>query len=88
MIALLNGHSMTKKERFVPESQPLNLAERASTTTLTVGPSAPEIGVGDWLQDMDEPGEGIVWRVKTVEKQPLLESRTVQLEHLINTLKD
>ena len=88
MIALLNGHSLTKKERFVPESQPLNLAERASTTTLTVGPSAPEICVGDWLQDETEPGAGIVWRVKSVDTQQETETRTIQLEHLINSLRD
>ena len=88
MIALLNGHSLTKKERFVPESQPLNLAERASTTTLTVGPNAPEIGVGDWLQDETEPGSGIVWRVKSVDTQQETETRTIQLEHLINSLRD
>ena len=88
MIALLNGHSLTKKERFVPESQQLNLAERASTTTLTVGPNAPEIGVGDWLQDETEPGAGIVWRVKSVDTQQETETRTIQLEHLINSLRD
>ena len=88
MIALLNGHSLTKKERFVPESQPLNLAERASTTTLTVGPNAPEIGVGDWLQDETEPGAGIVWRVKSVDTQQETETRTIQLEHMINSLRD
>ena len=88
MIALLNGHSLTKKERFIPESQQLNLAERASTTTLTVGPSAPEIGVGDWLQDETEPGAGIVWRVKSVDTQQETETRTIQLEHLINSLRD
>ena len=70
MIALLNGHSLTKKERFVPESQPLNLAERASTTTLTVGPSAPEIGVGDWLQDETDPGLSGGSRAWTPSRRP------------------
>lgn len=88
MIALLNGHSLTKKEQFVPESMSLNLAERASTATLTVGPSAPEIAVGDWMQDETEPGAGIVWRVKSVDTQQETETRTVQLEHLINSLRD
>ena len=69
MIALLNGHSLTKKERFTPERQPLNLEERKSTTSITIGPAAPEITVGDWLQDETEPGAGIVWRVKTVDNQ-------------------
>ena len=58
------------------------------TTTLTVGPNAPEIGVGDWLQDETEPGAGIVWRVKSVDTQQETETRTIQLEHLINSLRD
>lgn len=88
MIRRLNGHSLQEAGRFSPESMPLTLCERQSQASIAIGPEVPEIIVGDWLQDMDEPGEGIVWRVKTVEKQPLLESRTLQLEHLINTLKD
>ena len=88
MITLLNGHSLTKKERFIPESMSLNLAERASTATMTVGPTAPEIGVGDWLQDETEPGAGIVWRVKSVDTQKETETRTIQLEHIINSLRD
>ena len=88
MIRRLNGHSLQEAGRFSPESMPLTLCERQSQASIAIGPEVPEIIVGDWLQDMEEPGEGIVWRVKTVEKQPLLESRTVQLEHLINTLKD
>ena len=88
MIRRLNGHSLQEAGRFSPESMPLTLCERQSQASIAIGPEVPEIIVGDWLQDMEEPGEGIVWRVKTVEKQPLLESRTVQMEHLINTLKD
>ena len=88
MIALLNGHSLTKKERFTPESQPLNLAERQSTATLTIGPEAPEITVGDWLQDETEPGAGIVWRVKSTDNQKETDTRTIQLEHMINSLRD
>ena len=88
MIRRLNGHSLQEAGRFSPESMPLTLCERQSQASIAIGPEVPEIIVGDWLQDMDEPGEGIVWRVKTVEKQPLLESWTLQLEHVINTLKD
>ena len=88
MIRRLNGHSLQEAGRFSPESMPLTLCERQSQASIAIGPEVPEIIVGDWLQDMDEPGAGIVWRVKTVEKQPLLKSRTVQLEHLINTLRD
>ena len=88
MIKLLNGHSLTEKARFQPETMPLNLSERQSTATMTIGPSAPEITVGEWLQDMDDPGAGIVWRVKTVETNYNTDTRTLKLEHVINTLRD
>lgn len=88
MIKLLNGHSLTEKARFQPESMPMVLNERQSTATITVGPAAPEIKVGDWLQDMDEPGAGIVWRVKTVDTQYETKTRTLRLEHVINSLRD
>ena len=88
MIKLLNGHSLTEKARFQPESMPMILNERQSTATITIGPAAPEIIVGDWLQDMDEPGAGIVWRVKTVETQYETKTRTLRLEHVINSLRD
>ena len=85
---LLNGHSLTVKDRFRPEAMGLNLNERQSTATLTVGPDAPEIKVDDWLKDDSEPGMGIVWRVKTVDTQYNTETRTISLEHAINTLRD
>ena len=88
MIKLLNGHSLTEKARFQPETQPLILNERQSTATMTIGPEAPEIVVGEWLQDMDNPGAGIVWRVKSVENNYNTETRTLRLEHVINSLKD
>ena len=88
MIKLLNGHSLTEKARFQPESMPMILNERQSTATITIGPAAPEIKVGDWLQDMDEPGAGIVWRVKTVDTQYETKTRTLRLEHVINSLRD
>lgn len=88
MIRLLNGHSLTEKARFKPETMPLNLSERQSTATMTIGPDAPEITVGEWLQDMDDPGGGIVWRVKTIDTQYETNTRTLQLEHVINTLRD
>ena len=88
MIKLLNGHSLTEKARFQPESMPMVLNERQSTATITIGPAAPEIKVGDWLQDMDEPGAGIVWRVKTVDTQYETKTRTLRLEHVINSLRD
>ena len=88
MIRLLEGHSLTERARFQPESQPLTLNQRQSTARIIVGPAAPEIAVGDWMQDMDEPGAGIVWRVKSIDNQLDTETRTIILEHLINSLRD
>ena len=88
MMKLLTAHSLTVTDTFQPESMALNLAERQSTATVTVGPSAPTISVGDWVQDCTNPGAGIVWRVKTVDTNFGTDTRTLQLEHLIMALKD
>lgn len=88
MMTLLSGHSLTGITQFEPESMQLNLSERQSTATITVGDEAPEIVVGDWIRDDTEPGQGIVWRVKTVDTQYERHTRTIQLEHMINTLRD
>ena len=88
MIILLNGHSLTAKDRFRAEKFALNLSERQSTATITIGPEAPVISTGDWLQDEDEPGAGIVWRVKSVDTDYAANTRTLNCEHMINSLKD
>lgn len=85
---LLNGHSLNKKNYLQPETMSLNLEERNSTATMTLGPEAPEISVGEWLQDDTEPGKGIVWRVRMIQESVETQTRTVTLEHVINTLKD
>ena len=88
MIVLLNGHSLTAKDRFPAEKFALNLSERQSTATITVGPEAPVIGVDNWLLDEDEPGAGIVWRVKSIDTSYETDTRTLNCEHVINTLRD
>ena len=89
MIALLkNHHSLDKDKRFEAESFSLTLAERQSMATIVIGPNAPELAVGDWLLDEDEPGAGIVWSVKSIDTQYETNTRTVQLEHTINRLRD
>ena len=85
---LLNGHSLAVKDWFRPENMGLNLSERQSTATVTVGPAAPVIKVDDWLQDDTAPGKGIIWRVKTIDTQYNTDTRTIQLEHVISTLRD
>ena len=88
MMKLLTAHSLTVRDTFQPESMALNLSERQSTATITVGPAAPSISVGDWIQDDTAPGKDIVWRVKTVDTQYDTDTRTIQLEHMIASLKD
>jgi len=90
MLRVLNGHSLETKALLYPESMGLNLSERDSTATPTAGtgPEVPKLKTGDWVQDMDEPGAGIVWRVRTEDTQYNTETITYTLEHMINSLAD
>ncbi len=90
MLRVLNGHSLETKALLYPESMGLNLTERDSTATPTAGtgPEVPKLKTGDWVQDMDEPGAGIVWRVRTEDTQYNTETITYTLEHMINSLAD
>ena len=88
MLRVLDGHSLTTKALLYPESMGLNLSERDSTASPTVDRDAPQLQMGDWVQDMDEPGAGIVWRVRTADTQYNTETITYTLEHMINSLAD
>lgn len=88
MIRLLEKHSLTVRNQFRAEKFQLNLSERQSTATITIGPEAPTIRVGDWIQDDKEPGAGIVWRVRSIQTDYTNDTRTLQCDHLIMTLKD
>ncbi len=88
MIAKIAKNSLTVLDKFQAETMSLNLSERASTASMTLDESAPEITIGDWIQIENGIGAGIVWRVKSVETQVEKKTRTVQLEHMIATLKD
>lgn len=85
---LLDGHSLASLQTIRPETFALNLSERESSATITLPPDAPEIALGDWLQDTTEPGAGIVWRVKTNDNQVNAGQRTHTLEHMIRSLAD
>lgn len=88
MISLLIRGSLNVQDTFTAEKFALNLSERQSTATITVGPEAPVIGVGDWLRDNDYPGNGIVWRVKSVDEDFASNTRTINCDHMINSLRD
>ena len=85
---LLSGHTLNVKNYIFPEAMSLNLEERNSTATLTLGPEAPEIGINDWIKGCEDPGKGIVWRVKSVSEDVEKSTRTISLEHVIQYLKD
>ena len=84
---LLTGHSLTPAKKIPLESMNLQLKERESTATI-VPADMDGIGVNSWMKDDTEPGAGIVWRVKSISQAYAIRTPTVQLEHLINSLRD
>lgn len=84
---LLSGHSLTQARRVPVESLSLSLKERESTATM-VPADMEGISTESWFQDDTEPGKGIVWRVSSIQQQFALDTPTVQLEHVINVLRD
>lgn len=83
------GESLTPGVRFSPESQKLDITERGSTSSFSLPiDSGVELSAGDWVKDEMEPGAGIVWRVKSADLTYNTDTRLIQLEHVINTLRD
>ena len=89
MIALLNkANYVTVRDRFRAEKFAMSLGERDSTATITVGPEAPEITIGDALKDEDEPGAGIIWIVNKVDTDYMTNTRTISCNHVISLLRN
>ena len=84
----LSGQSLTRGAWFLPETQPMIIQERDSTSTITLGPEAPEIAFDDWLLDDDWQEGDYVWRVKNITDDTNTDTRTVELEHIVKTLDD
>ena len=84
---LLNGRSLTPARKVPLETMSLQLKERDSTATVTPA-DMTGIQVNSWLKDETNPGKGIVWRVRSIQQAYATRTPTVQLEHLIATLKD
>ena len=71
----------------------LTLEERNSTASLTLGPEAPEITMNDWLRDDTEPGQGVIYRVKTVTENvafamQVIEAPRRKIQHSVNAVLD
>ena len=84
---LLSGHSLTQSKRIPVEALSLSLKERTSTASLTPADMSG-ITTESWFLDDTEPGSGIVWRVNSIRKDYDTDTTEIQLEHVINTLKD
>ena len=84
---LLSGHSLTSARKIPLEALALNLTERDSSATMTPA-DMTGIGIDSWFQDDTAPGAGIVWRVKSISQAFATDTPTVEMEHVINTLRD
>ena len=84
---LLSGHSLTPERKVPMEALSLSIKERESTATM-VPTDMSGISVNSWFKDDTNPGAGIVWRIKSVATAFATKTPTVQLEHVINTLRD
>ena len=84
---LLRGHSLTPEKKIPLESMSLQLKERDSTATI-VPAEMTGIELNSWVQDETEPGKGIVWRVRSTQHAYAARATTIQLEHMIGSLRD
>lgn len=84
---LLSGHSITPERKVPTQSLGVTLKERDSTATMV---PLDMTGITDtsWFYDEKQPGGGTAWRVKSITEAYDTHTPTVQLEHVINTLKD
>ena len=84
---LLSGHSLTPARKVPVEALSLQLKERDSSATMTPA-DMTGIGINSWFRDETEPGANIVWRAKSISQAYATDTPTVQLEHMINSLRD
>lgn len=84
---LLSGHSLTEAGKIPVESMSLNLSERDSSASMTPADMSG-ITINSWMKDETNPGAGIVWRVRSIQNKYDTDTPVIQLEHVINTLRD
>ena len=88
MLAILRKNSLTKTGTIIPRAMKMELTERGGSASPEITGDDPP-GIGEWMKITDGPGKGTVWRVKIVEDSHYTgASYTLQLEHIISTLKD
>ena len=84
---LLDGHELTPLRKLRPEALSVTLKERDSTASVT--PDRMDgITVDSWLMSDEGPGNGTVWRVRSIGQAYQTGTTQVQLEHAITMLRD
>ena len=84
---LLQEHSLTQIRKVPVVSMGLNLKERDTTASL-VPADMSGITLKSWLLDDTDPGAGIVYKVRNIQKAYTTGTKTLQLEHVIRCLAD
>lgn len=84
---LLSGHELTPARKLRPEALTVTLKERDATATVTPD-DMTGIDTDSWILSDDGPGEGTVWRVRSISQAYATNTPQVQLEHAIMTLRD
>ena len=84
---LLSRHGLTPVRKVPMESMQLNLSERDTTASITPV-DMDGISLDNWMLDDEEPGYGIVYRVKSIAQNYGNRTPRVQLEHVIKQLGD
>jgi len=92
MLYMVTPHSRTRiGHPLRVNAMSLNLSERNSTATATLN-DLEDIRERDlhtqWFFDDSEPGADIVWRERSVSVSKRDQTPTLQLEHVVNTLRD
>ena len=84
---LLEAHSLNYAGMIGDINENLIKKERDCTAAWT--PQRIDgLGTDIWLKDETKPGAGIIWRIQSIRQVFGTDINTVNLEHVINTLKD
>lgn len=84
---ILRAGSLEQVGELEAESLKVDMSERDSKASATMA-MGTELTRNDWIMDTDWPGMSTVWRVRSGDNAYETNTATVNLEHLINSLKD
>lgn len=84
---LLRAGSLEQVGELEAETLKVDMSERNSTASATMA-MGTELTRNDWIMDTDWPGRSTVWRVRSRDNSYETSTATVNLEHVINSLRD